>query len=175
MLFLVLAGFALIFATLCFARYSVLKKRGKKTDYDAGGIVFSVASLLIIILGFIVSGLAWRDQISDFEDIKKFRGVEVIYQAKAKVLTAEFVKHLAETYPEHEKDIYSKISPDKVYLYFAKYPELRTSDTLMVLVDRINQLQSDVYDQQIKVEQALKNTRFRLRNPWFYSFMIPTG
>lgn len=174
MLLLFIAGFIFLFAIICFARYYVLKIRGKKTDYDAGGIVISVVSLIVIFIGLIVSGAHWVDQISDLEDVRKFRNVEAIYQTKAEVLTVEFAKYLADTYPKHEKDIYDKISPDKVGMYFAKYPELRASETLVALVNRINELQSDVYDQEINVEQALKDIRSRSRNPWFFQFMIPT-
>ena len=138
-------------------------------------MVISAVAVIVIIFGFVVSGAAWSEQISDFENIKKFQKVEVIYRAKAEALTAEFAKHLADAYPNHEKGIYDKISPDKVNLYLAKYPELRASETLVALVGHINKLQSAVYDQQIQVEQALKNTRFRLRNPWYFGFMIPSS
>lgn len=174
MLLLIMAGFVFLFAVLCFVRHGILKARGKETDYDAGGVALIVVAMLVILGAFVGSGVEWALQISDFENIKKFQQIEAIYQAKAEVLTAEFVKHLAETYPEHEKDIYDKISPDKVYLYFVKYPELRASETLVALVDRINKLQSDVYEQQINVAELLKNTRFRPRNPWIFSFMVPT-
>ena len=170
MLFLALAGLVFLSAMLCF----VAKAMNPNSDWDEGGSFFSVVTVIVVMIGFIVSSLAWSSQINDFEDIERYRNVEDIYQTKAEVLTTEFAKYLAENYPEHERDIYDKISPDKVNLYFAKYPELRASETLVILVDRINQLQTDVYDQQISVEQILKNTRFRLRNPWFFTFMIPS-
>ena len=175
MLFLFVAGFIAILAGLAFARYAILKARRNDNDWIAGGMIFTTIAVIVVMIGFVVSGVAWSDQISDFENIKKFQKVEVIYRAKAEALTAEFAKHLADAYPNHEKNIYDKISPDKVSLYLAKYPELKASETLVALVGHINKLQSAVYDQQIKVEQALKDTRFRLRNPWFFRFMIPTS
>jgi len=173
MLILGIAGFFVALAVLCFVRYNVLYARGEKSGYDAGGSVLIAIAILVSMIGFLVSGAGWAKQISDFEDIKKYKNIEVIYKNKAEALTAEFAKHLAESYPEHEKNIYEKISPDKVYLYFAKYPELKASETLVALVERINKLQTDVYDQQINVEFMLKNTRYRLRNPWLFTFMIP--
>lgn len=170
MLFLYTAGIVSCLAVLCF----IFKAVKPSSEWENGGFFFSFIAVALVIIGFLVSSIEWAEQISDFEDVKKFQKVEAIYQSKAEVLTAEFAKHLAETYPEHEKNIYDKISPDKVSMYFAKYPELRTSDTLVALVEHINKLQSDVYDQQIKAEQMLKNIRFRLRNPWFYTFMIPS-
>ncbi len=67
MLFLLLAGFVFIFVIMCFVRYGVLKARGKNTEYDAGGSVLLILSLLIIMIGFVVSGVAWSEQVSDFE------------------------------------------------------------------------------------------------------------
>lgn len=112
-------------------------------------------------------------QIEDFEAIKKTREIEDIYKEKAAALTAEFTKHLAEAYPDHEKGIFNKIGPDQVAIYFTKYPALKASETLLELVKRINELQSSVYNQRIEAEKLLAQTRIRLRSPWFFKFMIP--
>ena len=172
-MFIVLAVCCMMISGICFFRYNVLKKRGRETDYDGGGIAFIFIALIIGIFGIIASGAGWLEQIDDSENIQKFSKVEAIYRTKAEALTAEFAKYLAETYPKHERDIYGKISPDKVALYAVKYPELKASETLMALVAQINKLQSDVYTQQINAEEARKRMRVRLRNPWLCSFMIP--
>jgi len=174
MLFLITASLVVLLAGLCFARGRAIKIDKPDNEYPLGGTFLLAIAIIIIIVGVATSGNGWYEQISDFEDVKKFQKVEAIYHTKATALTKEFANHLAVTYPKHEKDIYSKISPDKVSMYFAKYPELQTSKTLVVLVEHINKLQSDVYNQQINIEQALKNTRLRLRNPWLFTFMIPT-
>ncbi|MDP3726121.1 MAG: hypothetical protein Q8R36_02900 [bacterium] len=174
MLFLVVAGLLAVLSVFCFARYHAIKVKKPNNDWDGGGVFFSFVAAVIVLVGFIVSGAGWSFQVNDFEDVKKFKKVEAIYRVKAEALTTEFARHLATAYPEHEKDIYNKISPDKVGWYFAKYPELRASETLVTLVGHINKLQSDVYNQQIAVEEALKETRFRLRNPWLFTFMIPS-
>jgi len=174
MLFLLAAALVAVLAGICFWRGIAIRDLFPNNDWGGGGVLLSFIAVIVVILGFVISGAMWAAQIDDFENIKKYKRVEAIYQAKAGALTAEFTGHLAKTYPEHEKEIYDKISPDRVSMYFAKYPELRTSETLVALVEHINKLQADVYDQQINVEQALQRTRFRLRNPWFFTFMIPT-
>ena len=173
MLILIIAGVVFFLAVLCFARGQMIKAEYPANRWNDAGVDLLIVVVIVFLMGFIVSGAGWVNQVSDLEDIKKFQKIETIYQAKAKVLTAEFAKHLAKTYPEYEKDIYDKISPDKVDLYFVAYPELRASEALVALVDRINKLQSDIYDQRIKAEQMFKNIRFRLRNPWLLRFMIP--
>jgi len=175
MLILVLSGFFMLFAGLCYARHRVLKVREgqEKNAYDAWAVLFTAITFISLFFGFWNSGTEGAQQISDFENIEKFRQIEVINKDKAGVLTDEFSKHLAETYPEHERYIYDKISPGTVNLYLVKYPELQASGTLVTLVDLINKLQSDVYDQQINVVETLKNIRYRSRNPWLFQFMIP--
>ena len=173
MLLLIIAGFFLFLGVPCFIRHRNLEEKGTRNDWGDTTIVCVILAIACIVAAFIASGMAWTVQLSDFENVKKFRKIEAIYQTKAEMLTTEFVKHLAETYPEHEKEIYDKISPDNVYLYFVKYPELRSSETIVALVDRINKLQSDVYEQQIKAEETLQKIRFRPKNPWLLRFMIP--
>lgn len=174
MLLLILALISLIFSAICFWRYRWHLKRDNTTDYNVGMKIFIIIAIIIFGISYIVTGIAYVMQVSDFEDIKKFQKVEKIYQVKAKKLTAEFAKYLAQMYPEHEKNIYEKIIPDKVDLYLIKYPELRTSETLLTLVAESNKLQCAIYDQQIAVEEFFKNTRLRLRNPWLVTSMLPT-
>jgi len=173
MLFLWIAIFPAVLAVLFYAIYRVFKNDGVETAYDAGASVFTVIAIIIVALGFLVSSGSWYAQIDDFENIKKFEKIEAINRTKAEALTAEFTRHLAETYPKHEKDIFGKISPEQAALYLVKYPELKASETLMNLVERINELQSAVYDQRVATEEALQSTRVRLRNPWLFTFMIP--
>ncbi len=174
MFFLYVAIGLLVFTGLCWQRYYANKAKGETTNYDSGGVVLIAIAVFLVAIGFVATGVEYVSQVDDFENVKKFQKVELIYQDKAGVLTQEFAKYLAEKYPKHEKDIFNKISPDKVGLYLVKYPELRASDTMLALVSQINKLQSDVYDQRVKVEQALQQTRVRLRNPWLFTFFIPT-
>ena len=172
MFFLVFAGLFVLVSVGCFVRYNMATTH---TDWNIGAGFFLTFSIITVCFALIASGIGWAGQVDDIENIKKFQQVEVIYQKKAEALTTEFAKHLADAYPKHEREIFEKISPDKVSWYFSKYPELRSSETLMALVKEINKLQSDVYNQQIAVEQMRQNIRFRLRNPWFFTFMIPAS
>ena len=171
MLFLIAAGFLVVLSVICF----ILYRKNPRSDWDDGGIASLIIAIIIFCLGLLSSGIGWAVQVDDIENIKKYQQVEVIYQKKANALTTEFAKHLADAYPKHEREIFEKISPDKVSWYFSKYPELRASETLLALVKEINKLQSDVYNQQITVEQVRQNIRFRLRNPWYFTFMIPSS
>ncbi len=144
------------------------------SDWGAFGSFFAVIACLVIFILVITTGVSYSNQIHDFESITEVKRVEVINQTKADSLTAQFVQHLAKEYPQHEKEVFKNISPVAISVYLAKYPEIKASVTLMALVEKIDQLQSDVYDQQIITEGLLKDIRFRLRNPWILSSFMPT-
>ncbi len=174
MFFLVAAGFALLFSVMCFARHGTLNARNSHNEYDSGGAFFMVFAAVIVLIGFFVSAGAWVSQIHSLEMLTQHKNVGTIYARKADDLTREFGAYLADQYPQHEREVFEDISPDKVMLYFTKYPELKASATLTELVSRINQLKSDVYHQQVLAEQVATEIRVRNRNPWFFGFMIPS-
>jgi len=111
-------------------------------------------------------------QIDDCESIKACREKRKIYKKRADDLIAEFKLYLAEIYPKFEKEIFEKISPDKVDVYMMKFPELKTSATLIELVNRINSLKNDVYKQDIEITTYRKRIRVRLRSPWLLSWFV---
>jgi len=168
------AGVTALVALYCYINSTMAANENKKDSWRSCVMGWSVATGVLAALTLFVSSVLWMEQVSDFEDLEKFDTNEQIYTAKADALTIVFAGYLAEAYPQHEKAIFDGISPDKVAWYFARYPNLKAADTLTTLVERIGDLQSDVYDQQLQKAQALKNMRFRLRNPWGLSFMIPT-
>lgn len=171
MLFLYFSGLLFLIASISFVMNSQHKFRSEAWVITIQtSITIGVISLW---LGSIVTGICWYLQIRDLENIEKFTNCELIYKDKATELTAEFSKYLAQAYPEHEKAIFDSISPNDVEIYLVKYPELRSSDTILALTAEINQLQSDTYDQRLKKEEAKADIRIRLRNPWLMNFVIP--
>lgn len=130
------------------------------------GTIFSCIGLGALLA---VSGVIYCQQISKLEAIKTCDGIKIVYKAKAEALTAEFTKLLAETYPQHEKDIFNKITPEKVAVFMVKYPEIKANETIKELVAQINKLQSDIYDQDVQKERLLQNVRVNLRDP----FILP--
>lgn len=174
MFLLMLALLLGVIGLFCYGRYKFLKvTEEKETDWISGVMVFWFFSMVIFISSFVITGANYSKQLSDFEDLKKFDNLEIIYEQKANELTKRFTKILLEIYPQHEKEIFNKISPEKVDIYLVKYPELKTSRTVILLTEQINGLQSDRYEQMIKKECVLKDIRFRLRNPWIWYWFIP--
>jgi hypothetical protein len=160
-------------AGLCFARYSWLKKsKEKESYYDQGGTACLIVACCFVGLMVLHTAILYRNQLADFEVVKFYGQTEQIYKNKAEALTAQFASHLAITYPNHEKEIFKNIAPGQVNLYLVKYPELQASKTLVVLVEQINKLQADYYQQQIEREKVLATIRYRPKSPFAIGWFI---
>jgi len=167
--------FLVILGVLFWRRYAFLKKnKDKETNYNAGAWILSIIGIIILILSVFFTMLYYSGQKSDYETLRKLKKCEAIYADKANSLTAQFKAYLAETYPQHERDIFDKVALNKPEVYLVKYPELRTIEGFMGLVGEIGKLQTDRYNQQIERERVLKNMRFAIKNPWIFYWWIPT-
>lgn len=131
-----------------------------------GTIVFTVFFLL-------ANTFSYYHHLDNIESIERNKSVVTIYQSKADTLTKQFVKYLM-NYSDFEKDIYSKISPQDVDIYMVKYPELKSSTTVIALVDNIYKLQDDVYSTEIGTEDHRKQLRVRKRNPFILTSLLPS-
>jgi hypothetical protein len=177
MFWLILFALSFVFAYLTRMFWSNCIGAEEGSDIS-GWLVMSFICLLISFISpscvFMGTLTAEGKQRLAFEDVKKLQAVSMIYQDKAEMLTGEFVSYLANTYPDLERDIFSSISPEELTVYMVKYPEIKSSETLIALVGQINSLQTDYYDTQIEIEEALAKIRFRKVNPWIINLFIST-
>ena len=165
----------IILGALFWYRYTFLKKnKNKETDYDVGAWVLFVVGIIMLMLSIIFTMFSYSGQKDDYETLRKLKRYEAIYTNKANAMTIQFKAYLAEAYPQHEKDIFNKVTLNKPEIYLVTYPELRSVEGFIVLVGEIGKLQTDRYSQQLKREQVLKNMRFATKNPWIFYWWIPT-
>ncbi len=177
---LAIALIPIVFSLIFFGLHANAKRynRGAVTvgNYNGTHLMmmyfFLFFSVVAIAAAVISTMIAYSGQVSDFEDIKKFEQIAVVYENRATALTAEFTK-LAMDYLGHEKVMFDKMSPGDVMVYMVKYPELNSSKNIRELVDQIRSMQDDVYKQQVEIEKKKKNIRYRLRNPWIFYKFIP--
>lgn len=132
-----------------------------------------IATLIVFGVGLLVTFIGITAQINNIENAKKYLETEAIFAEKSSKLTTEFAQRLALDYPNHEKNIFSDIKPGNIKIYLAKYPGLRAADTVLALVASINKLESDMYAQKVKRVHMEKEIRFNLRNPWYFTILIP--
>jgi len=172
MFWFVAALFCLIIMGACFA-VSTRFSNGGEDGWTIFGGFWAFFAIVAFVIGAFYSMSQRSDQIYDIESVKMYTVNTAILEKKADELTAQFTKDLAEIYPQLEKDIFKSISPDKVGIYLAKYPELQSSKTVMALVENISKLQTDRYNQELAQQGTLRDIRFRLNNPWALSWLIP--
>jgi len=135
--------------------------------------VFLTLFIFTFLISIFGTGGMYVEQKRDFEEVTKTIKVEKIYKTKAIELTSTFSSYLSKQYPNFEKDIFDKIKPETIPIYLVQYPDLKSSETIMLLVEKINKLQNDTYDQQIEREKILKRVRFRTKNIWWWNWTIP--
>lgn len=152
-----------------------LFKRGKSAEWDCEDLWY-IGSIVTWIIGGLVSfgflfgiGYNWYCHLLDVETLPQYDKQISIYEDQRDVLTQEFKGYLAESYPQYEKSIFESIKPDNLNICFIKYPELRSSDTIMLLANKIYELNKLIYDVNISREDTLKMIRVRQRN-WIDGF-----
>ena len=130
-------------------------------------------TVLVAIFFLAVNAAGYYSHVDDLESITRNNAVVTIYKDKADTLTKQFVKYLM-NYSDFEKDIYTQISPKDVDIYMVKYPELKSSTTVIALVDNIYKLQDDVYNTEIEIETHKKDLRTRKRDPFLITSLLPS-
>lgn len=155
-------------ATIIFDKTSV----GGSWDYSVSRSISVVFAVIFFIVILIVNFISNTDQIKDYEELKAYQDKIEIYENKTENLTEVFQTLLAEKYPQHEKEIFSKISPDNIELYFVKYPEIKTMESFKELVIQIKSLNDVLYAEQIYQTTVSKRIRFRFVDPFIVNSII---
>lgn len=133
------------------------------------GIVILSAALLWLLSSFGNNLSCYMQQVTRFEEVRRILKVIEIYKEKQTVLLAEFKTYLAEKYPEFEKSIFQSIADHKSDVnVILQYPEIKTSKTLIKLVEEMNELADSVYREKRNMECVCKNIRVYNQNMWFY-------
>jgi len=162
-------------AVVCFVMQWLLNmNRGTdKTGWLGFGAFLTFVAILIFVIGFIGSLYAHSRQVWVSVELTKIDSFEQTYQVRSDNLTKEFAHYLAQTYPDHEKDVFSKIEPGKVDVYLVKYPELQASKTIVELVNQIRSLQDDIYKQRLDRAEKVRDMQYNVRSPWVFQWMMP--
>ena len=134
----------------------------------ACGVFFGIFIIIITIANFATDS----SQLSDFEKLRTIDKQIELYQEKTEELTCTFTTLLAEQYPNHEKGIFKTISPEKIDLYFVKYPEIKSAQTFVDLANKIKEMNDELYSFRIKRTTISNKIRFNLVNPWVFKSFI---
>lgn len=176
----------------CVAAYFWKRPRWQSCSYNTSAQTFTptawaalwatgAAALLLIAGVFIPTTVVYVQQLNSRASITQYQQNQAVYNKKANDLTARFTTILGVQYPKFEKAIFDKIgpkaktlSPASVDAYMVAYPQLKTSTVLVKLVDEINTLRSQIYDQQLAIIQTQKEIKVRTQNPCLLTFLLPS-
>src|SRR3989339_644424 len=167
-MFMLLAGVGILMQLLY--ERSVPSNKGGWLNF--AGFMFFFA-FIFLVLGTIFNLSTYSEQIEKGVELEKVSSFEQTYQVRSDNLAKEFTYYLAGVYPNHEKDIFSKIEPGKLDVYLVKYPELQASKTIVELVQQVRSLQDDIYKQRLERAQTIRDMRYNVRSPWVLQWMMP--
>jgi len=138
-------------------------------EVNIAGIVILCISGVWLFVSFLNNLVCYTSQIEKFEDIRGSLKKLDITKEKQTHLMSEFKLYLADKYPELEKEIFHLITESKSDIHvILNYPELKSSETLLSLVDQINKLANEVYSYKYSLESEYSKVRFYNLNMWFY-------
>ncbi len=125
-----------------------------------------------VIVGINKTLKANTEQKMDQLELSQVSEVIGVRNQQASELSIEFAGLLVEKYPEHEKEIFAKISPTEVEYFWINYPEIQASQGAQELVEQIGKLTSACYDNRIKLEDIYKRMRYRKTSPWILNVFV---
>ena len=132
-------------------------------DEDAAGcsFVFGIVFLVIAGLWLTMAIVApYTSQISDFSNVKGTLATVTLYKERRDNLAAMVKAELAK-YPEYEKAILGKITPE----ILLSFPTLRSNETIVKTVEEIVKLEDAVYKIRAELIQTQTKMFFREISP----------
>jgi hypothetical protein len=128
-----------------------------------------ILSSVFIVVGFFSHMAQWGSQIERFENIRRYKKLLNIKRKLFDELKAEWIKYLSVEYPNFEKGIFEKMAPQEksdIQMYFAKYPELKSSGLFSKLIDNINSMSKSIYEIEEHIEREACYIRNQMQNKW---------
>lgn len=136
-------------------------------EVHVAGMGLMGGSMIYLIVAFIHDLVYYSNQLQRFELIRNYLKSINIFREKQKELLVDFKQYLGKEYPELEKQIFANINDSKSDIHVVlKYPELKSSKTLMKLADKINQLANKVYSLKAKMEDVCEDIRYYKNGKW---------
>lgn len=153
--------------------YIFNKKDVFDLDYDNAMAVSVIISCVLFVIILFVNLISFSIQKSDYIEVTRLLESKEILQKKAEIMTMKYKEILIEKYPTYEKDILAKMTPEDYKILMVKYPEIKASLTSINFVEKIEGLNNDVYDTDLKIRETIADIRFRFVNPWIIDWMVP--
>lgn len=176
---LLLTPFILWFL-LAFVAHLMAVKKGKfigSSSY-AGGMFFAGAfGVVIFCIILIFNLISYSGQRELFNKLQTQSENRLIYEDKMVNMTAQYKEILVKDYPEYEKAIFEKMSPEdasKLTQLLSVYPQLKSSVTMGAYADNIKELNDAIYDTDIEIRKTIQEIRWNYITPWCITSFMPS-
>jgi len=144
------------------------------THYGASMITCTIFTTILLFVTILTNMVVFTYQKSDYVELVRLQESKVILQTKADTMSRKFSDVLVKSYPQYEKDIFAKMTPEDFKILFVKYPEIKASLTNINYVDKIEVLYTDIYDVEIQMRRIVRDIRYTFVNPWTINFLTPS-
>lgn len=134
----------------------------KNHDAASCSLGFGIVALVIAGLWLIIGIVApYTKQIADFTQVKGTLAQVALYKERRDNLVA-MVKTELTKYPEYEKTVLGKITPE----ILLSFPTLRSNETIVKTVEEIVKLEDAVYKIRAELIKTQTEMFFREISPW---------
>lgn len=172
MIFPIILGI-LIILTACF-----WIREGWDDENTQGLFIASCVATAIIL---IIAGVAMSSNYSTVQDLKVMDNKIVVYENKRDALLEQYTALLDSNYRSYETEMVTKMvdanksisnSKSEVSVsVFPQYPELKYQNSIESLIKEINELNTIIYDLQIKTQDLIAGIKVYHGNIWLPSFI----
>jgi hypothetical protein len=166
----VVFGVVCVLAAFYGSKHRIVNESHPVVIIAAFSALFTVVFFAVFVVGHFCR---YYNHVCDQESLIQLTESMKISQTRANDMVEQFKVHLAQQYPDLERDIFTKIAPDNVSVYLANYPQLKSSETLTKLVDEIKEMWNGYYAAQFDITKVKMEIRVRQRSPWFFSSWLP--
>jgi len=167
--------YSFIFWAVCFGITSIFKvssidmSANTITTLFVFQILFATVLFIFLIVAFFYAMSERASAITIKNQIHRYNKEVTLAEEKYDKLKDYYEKHLAENYPNMEREIFGKIAesqPKELIALFQSYPELQTSTVLTDMMKQVTNLVDSIYSKKYEIErneERLSNIR---TDPW---------
>lgn len=178
MYWLFLACIAFVISVILITLGCYLATRVERSG-DGSAVLILIGGLAAVLVAALVicgSATILVSVSETYELIEKVRASSrklVILEERVDQYTEEFSVLLASRYPQHEKEVLSKLTQSTLLVYAVKYPQLKSIEGFKLLVKQLAATNDELYKERLKREDFIKDIRFNKVNPWNLARLIP--
>ena len=108
--------------------------------------------------------------MSGHTNLSKLSSDKLVYEQLYRAVGTQFVSEVGK-YVEHEGGVFEAISPEQAKVYLAKYPELRSIEAVTILMNRLSELQEQMWQVELDRNSIVRTIKLRQAYPFLYGWL----